>query len=108
MKQNHPILVATDLSARTDRAVDRATMLASEASVHLIVCHVVESGSRLAGNAALANAAVEAVLPETEADIEILIMEGSAPSVILEQAKQNDCGLIISKRGLRAALRSAH
>ncbi len=39
-----PVLVATDLSARCDRAVDRAIMLASDWSVRLKVIHVLESG----------------------------------------------------------------
>lgn len=96
MEVHHPILVATDLSARSDRSVDRASLLADRAKVHLFVCHVVESGSPLADDPALAAAAVQAVLPDTAADVEILVKEGSAPDVILEQAIHNDCGLIIT------------
>ena len=40
-----PILVATDLSARSDRAVDRAIQLAQEMSCPLMVAHVVEGMS---------------------------------------------------------------
>lgn len=96
MDIHRPILVATDLSARSDRAVDRASLLAEEAKMRLFVCHVIESGSRLADDPILAAAAVRAVLPDPTADIEILVKEGSAPEVILEQAIQNDCGLIIT------------
>lgn len=96
MEIRHPILVATDLSVRSDRAIDRASLLAASAKVRLFVCHVVESGSRLAGDATLAAAAVQAVLPDTTADIEILVKDGSAPEVILQQAILNDCGLIIT------------
>ncbi|MFD1104643.1 universal stress protein [Sphingobium olei] len=96
MELHHPLLVATDLSARSDRAIDRASFLAEAAKVRLFVCHVVESGSRLAGEADLADAAVRAVLPGTRAEIEILVSEGSAPHVIVDQAARNGCGMIVT------------
>ena len=42
-KQTGPILLATDLSARGDRALDRALQLAKERGTQLIVLHVMES-----------------------------------------------------------------
>ncbi len=96
MSITRPILVATDLSARSDRAVDRAFYLAKRSNVPLLVCHVVESGSRLEGDADLAVAAVRSVLPDPMADVEILVCDGSAPEVLLEQAIEHDCGLIVT------------
>lgn len=96
VETHQSILVATDLSARSDRAVDRAALLAERAKVRLFICHVVEPGSKLTNDHGLAKAAVQAVVPDTPADIEILVKEGSAPEVILEQAQQNDCGLILT------------
>src|SRR5690606_10204649 len=40
------ILLATDLSARCDRALDRAALLAKEWDARLVVVHVVEAGGR--------------------------------------------------------------
>jgi nucleotide-binding universal stress UspA family protein len=96
MEIHHPILVATDLSARSDRAVDRALLLADSAKARLIVCHAVESGSQFADDPARAATAVQAVLPATTADVEIVIKEGSAPDVVIEEAIHNDCRLIIT------------
>ena len=37
-----PLLVATDLTVRSDRAVDRGLQLASQMSAPLVVAHAVE------------------------------------------------------------------
>ena len=53
-----PILVATDLSARSDRAIDRATFLAQHWGVRLFVLHALEPGSRLEAKPELAEQAM--------------------------------------------------
>lgn len=91
-----PILVATDLSARSDRAVDRATLLARQWGVRLIVLHALESGSRLEAKPELAEEAIRAVLPDPTADVGIIPAIGSAPTMIAEAAAQADCGLVVT------------
>jgi len=96
MNDNRPILVATDLSARTDRAVDRATLLGKVWGAPLLVSHVVEVDSRLAGKLDTAAAAVRDVLPDPASPAEVLIAEGSVPETIVKQAIENDCQLIVT------------
>ena len=91
-----PVLVATDLSARTDRAVDRATQLTREWGVRLMVLHAIEPESRLDARPDLVNQAMREVLPDPEADVDILPALGPAPTVIVDAAKSADCGLIVT------------
>lgn len=95
-RNGKPILVATDLSARSDRAVDRATLLARRWGVPLIVLHALEPGSRLEARPELAEAAIRAVLPDPDADIGIVPAIGPAPTMIAQAATQAGCGLIVT------------
>jgi nucleotide-binding universal stress UspA family protein len=91
-----PVLVATDLSARSDRAVDRATLLASQWDVRLIVLHALEAGSRLDAEPELAERAIRASLPDPQADVSIVPAIGPAPTMIAQAAAQADCSLIVT------------
>lgn len=91
-----PILVATDLSARSDRAVDRAIMLAQQWNVRLIVLHALEPGSRLEAEPDLAENAIRAVLPDPETDVSIIPAIGPAPAMVVDAASSADCGLIVT------------
>lgn len=91
-----PILVATDLSARSDRAIDRATFLAQQWGVRLFVLHALEPGSRLEAKPELAEQAIRAALPDPEADVGIVPAIGPAPTVIVEAAASAGCGLIVT------------
>lgn len=91
-----PILVATDLSARSDRAIDRATLLARQWDVGLIVLHALEPGSRLDTNPEIAEQSIRAVLPDPQADVGIVTATGSAPTVIAETAARTGTGLIVT------------
>lgn len=90
------VLVATDLSARTDRAVDRATRLAQEWGVRLIVLHVIEPESMLHHRPEFVDQAIRSALPEPGADVDILPAIGPAPTAIVEAAAAADCGLIVT------------
>lgn len=91
-----PVLVATDLSARTDRAVDRATQLAREWGVRLIVLHAIEPESQLDARPDCADQAIWEVLPDPQADVDILPALGPAPTVIVQAAESAGCGLIVT------------
>lgn len=91
-----PVLVATDLCARTDRAVDWATQLAREWDVRLMVLHAIEPDSRLHARPKLANEAMREVLPDPRADVDILPASGPAPTAIVDAAKSADCALIVT------------
>lgn len=91
-----PILVATDLSARSDRAIDRATLLARQWGVRLIVLHALEPGSQLEARPELAGQAIRAALPDPQANVSIVPAIGPAPTVIVEAAASAGCGLIVT------------
>jgi nucleotide-binding universal stress UspA family protein len=91
-----PILVATDLSARSDRAVDRAMLLARQWGVDAIVLHALQPGSKLAAKPELADQAIRAALPDPQADVTIVPAFGQAPTVIAETATAAGCGLIVT------------
>ena len=91
-----PVLVATDLSARCDRAVDRAVVLADYWRVRLKVVHVLEAGSKAAEELALAKESVRSVLPDPGADVDILLPAGSAPEEIASAASETGSGIVVT------------
>jgi nucleotide-binding universal stress UspA family protein len=91
-----PILVATDLSARSDRAIDRAILLARQWGVGVMVVHALQPGSKLAAKPELADQAIRAALPDPQADVTIMPAIGQAPTVIAETAAAAGCGLIVT------------
>lgn len=95
MSHSKPVLVATDLSARTDRAVDRAIQLAHEWGVRLAVFHAIEPGTRLHTQPELAEETIRRSLPDPSADLDILPAIGPAPTIIAEAAASANCGLIV-------------
>ena len=86
--QKHQILVATDLSARSDRAVDRALSLATALGTKPTVCHVVAPDSAHALDQGKLREMVRSVLPDPDADIDILLPSGSAPETIAKVADE--------------------
>ncbi|MCO4092919.1 MAG: universal stress protein [Sphingorhabdus sp.] len=94
--QIKPVLVATDLSPRSDRAVDRATFLAKRWNVPLIVLHAIEPDSKIAGNPVDDEEIIRGILPDPNADVIIVPAIGSAPTVIVEAAKSANCSLIVT------------
>lgn len=95
MTNRRPLLVATDLSARDDRAVDRALMLATEWGVRVGVVHVLAPDSAGEGKEAMA-ALVRDSLPDPAADVDILLPQGSAPATIAATAQDYGAGLIVT------------
>lgn len=94
--EGKPLLVATDLSARSDRAVDRALLLAQQWGVGVIVLHALQPGSKLAARPELADQAIRAALPDPQADITIMPAVGLLPTLITDAAAAANCGLIVT------------
>ena len=86
--QNHQILVATDLSARSDRAIDRALSLAKALGAKPTVCHVVAPEGAHALDQGKLREMVRSVLPDPNADIDIVLPSGSAPETIAKVADE--------------------
>ncbi|AKH41139.1 nucleotide-binding universal stress UspA family protein [Altererythrobacter atlanticus] len=91
-----PILVATDLSARSDRAIDRAMQLSGQFGAPLLVCHALKPGSAGAKDPHLAETALRDALPDPGADVEIAMPVGPAPQAIAEAADLAKAQLIVT------------
>ncbi|QTD55792.1 universal stress protein [Parasphingorhabdus cellanae] len=93
-----PILLATDMTARCDRAFDRALMLAKIWGTRLIVVHVLDP--KQAKKKGLvpkeARTQLEDELPETDVDVQFIIEMGNIGELVIETAKRERCGLIVT------------
>ncbi len=98
------LLLATDLSSRCDRALDRAVMLAAAWGAKLHLLHVLEGeepeegGELLPGRSAraLAERQFQAATRDHGVQGQVLLERGSADDIILRKARELDCGLIVT------------
>jgi len=92
------ILLATDLSARCDRPLDRALMLAQEWRTKLILLHILEPGQAQDPTINIRDieAKIGQELPKTRVTVEILVKVGDVAATIIESAKTRKCNLIIT------------
>ena len=107
-QQIGPILLATDLSARGDRALDRALQLAKELGTKLIVLHVMESHATSArlttpvwrrhtsDHKALAERELAEDLAAAEVPTEVVVTNGDPLARIMETADSYGCSLIVT------------
>jgi len=104
---NGPVLLMTDLSARCDRALDRASSLAKSSGVKLIVLHVMDAHwltrlaradwqAQQAHHVQQARARLRDDLIDDSLDIEILVETGNTLEVIEQVAVNHHCSLIVS------------
>ncbi|GAA0466460.1 universal stress protein [Parasphingorhabdus litoris] len=95
---NKPILLATDMTARCDRAFDRALMLAKTWDTRLIVVHVLDPKQAKKKGLVPKEARVqlEDELPETDVDVQFIIEMGNVGELVIETAKRERCGLIVT------------
>jgi nucleotide-binding universal stress UspA family protein len=98
------ILLATDLSARSDRAMDRAMMLAKRESAELVVLHVIEAtpGNRyyprtqsLPNLAAIARNQIVHDLGDCAEKVQVRIEDGDPAEVIERVAREQGSTLIV-------------
>jgi nucleotide-binding universal stress UspA family protein len=98
-----PVLLATDLSARCDRALDRAVLLAAQRRATLIALHVVEPRGMdaLAMQSLTADqlARVERRLAEdlgrSDAEVRCLVRRGEPAQVACQVADEHNCALVV-------------
>lgn len=101
------ILLATDLSPRCDRALDRATILAEQLSAELVVTHVLEDiawdGDERAPSWRRPPDPLQAARRQFLRDVggvakkaTILIEQGEPAEAILRVAEREGCGLIVT------------
>jgi nucleotide-binding universal stress UspA family protein len=110
-KRPRKILLATDLSARSDRALDRATQLANQWAAALIIVHALEEQSeamrssyryedlpswrRPPSPAVAIEAKIRQDIRETVSDLRVIVTQGDPAKAILEIAGQEHCDLIV-------------
>lgn len=101
------ILFATDLSARCDRALDRAVRFASEWSAKLVVVHAIPEPVPIIDQPSWRHSSdqqLERCKRALDRDIaeypgiatELLVASGEAPALILAAAAKNACELIVT------------
>ena len=111
METPRKLLLATDLSARSDRAMDRASLLAKQYGAELVVLHVLETRTEArsvrrarfsasfhpnAESKALARRQLLGDLQDAGEKVAILIEEGDPHEVILQTARTQGCDLIVT------------
>jgi nucleotide-binding universal stress UspA family protein len=94
------VLLATDLTARCDRALERATALAREWDGKVTLLHIVSGTKQSAslGDAEIADR-IRADIGETSAEVEILIGRGSVPETIARMAASRSSDIIVTGVG---------
>ena len=107
-QQTGPILLAKDLSARGDRALDRALQLTKALNTKLIVLHVMESHSTSArlttpvwrrlssDHKALAERELAEDLAAADVPFEVVVVSGDPLAHIMETADSFGCSLIVT------------
>jgi nucleotide-binding universal stress UspA family protein len=101
------ILLATDLSARCDRAFDRATLLAQEWGARLTIATALEEGlddlvgrdsqprwSRRDSEKAEAESQIRADLEGRDVDVDVIVRRARASELIVEVARETSYDLI--------------
>jgi len=93
------VLVATDLTARSDRPLDRAARLADQIGGAVIVAHVVEGpGFDREQDEAILRA-VRASLPPALTEAAVVFDHGAAPKVLAEMAANEKAAVIVTGTG---------
>jgi nucleotide-binding universal stress UspA family protein len=101
------ILFATDLSARCDRALDRAVLLAKQHQAKLVALHVLESGlvdsltlptwrRNVKDQQKLAQERLTHDLQGVDVQVEVVVETGKPVDVIEKVAQAHGAGLIVS------------
>ncbi len=90
------ILFTTDLTARCDRPMDRACMLAKRIPAKLVVCHVLDHGRHDKEARETARAEIEMQLAANDAEAEIIVKGGDVVDQIIETAQSVNADLIVA------------
>lgn len=102
------ILLATDLSCRSDRALDRTVALAREWKARLIIIHVLEAAGLVSHAPSwrrpldprrAAEQRVRADVGDASAvdlDLDVIVERGEVATVVLDAAESQDCELIVT------------
>lgn len=92
------ILIASDLTARSDRAFDRSVELATELGGALLLVHILakDAGPHLAKETERANDVIAKLVDGVGIPIETRLAQGRAPETIAAIAEERTCSLIVA------------
>jgi len=93
------VLVATDLTARSDRPLDRAALLADQIGAGVTVAHVIEGPGFDREQDAEVLRAIRASLPPALAKAAVVSDHGAAPTVLAELANSEKAAAIVTGTG---------
>jgi len=98
MNKVRKILIGSDFSARSDRALDRALMLAREWKGHLLIGHVIEADPGSVQDHSIDDRALylRMELPEAASQAELILRTGSTPRVLAALANESDSDIIVT------------
>lgn len=88
------VLLASDFTARSDRALDRAMQLVDEKHGTLIIAHILEKGARVDEEDVISR--LRADLPERAASAELVVRAGSAPKTLATIVAERGSDLIVT------------
>ena len=90
------ILLASDLTARSDRPTDRALLLGEQLSASVLLLHVVSETQSDEAIQLRVRDAFDAVIGETSIPVEVEVRRGEVPKEILELASDRAADLIVA------------
>lgn len=97
MAADDPVMVATDLSPRSDRPFERAFLLSKQLGSPLLVLHVLERKKDLAGEEQeRVLRLIEEEFGATPENAEILLERGEVPQTIARVADERNCAIVIT------------
>ena len=96
MFQRGTIIVASDLTARSDRATDRALLLSKEWGVPLVLLHVLEGEWSDAALGERAAEALETILESDASQAEVIVQRGEVQREIMRLAEERSAALIVT------------
>lgn len=92
------IVVASDLTARSDRPFDRAVQIARECGGRLILVHALDGGgavSEIDRRRASAHQTVDQLLAGIDVPVEVIVEEGAAPQLVGTTAETSQAAMIL-------------
>lgn len=93
------VLVATDLTARSDRPLDRAAILADQLGASVTVAHVIEGPGFDREQDEAITRAIRTSLPSALADATVVSDHGPAPKILSRLAAAENAALIVTGAG---------
>jgi nucleotide-binding universal stress UspA family protein len=92
-----PIVVATDLTARSDRPFDRAVMLAEQRGARLVIVHAVEERNGVDGRQRMqwARQALDRVVEDLTVPFEVVLEQGPAPQMLATVVEDRQAAFVV-------------